>query len=351
LQYPYETTKQPIHRSTMSDEKKIPLNILLSLPPADFHAAIGGIYEKTPWVVEAFYNDNLSPSLDPSIIAATKERITNVKLLFDEIKQYVVNGEKEKQLELLKSHPDLCLKLAPPKEDGAAAAGGDNADITNESRQEQGRAGLSTLTTEERTKFTELNDKYKERFQFPFILAVRNASKHTVLSALEGRVTSTVEEEIACAVSQVHKIAWMRLLLNVDHPEGADGHGGFLTCHVLDTANGIPASGMRIELYKLVDRPETNGVRTQQKRLLRTFLTDSDGRLGGPALAGTDFDVGQYEWMFYAGDYFAKFSGSRITGTPFLDVIPLSFGLDDPTEHYHVPLLVSPWSYSTYRGS
>ena len=332
---------------------KIKLNILLSLPPTEFQSYIGGIYENTPWIVEQFYNENLSSdTLDASVVAATKERITNVKILFDEIKQYMKNGDREKQLDLLRSHPDLCLKLDPPtSSDGVEKTDGDCEDITVESRQEQGRAGLSTLTSEERTTFHTLNNQYKEKFQFPFILAVRNASKYTVLSALEGRVNSSIEEEIACALSQVDKIAWMRLLTKVDHAEGNNGHGGFLTCHVLDTANGIPASGMRIELYKFEDGPEVNGVGSQTRTLLKSFMTNSDGRLNGPALKGEEFSEGQYELVFYVGDYFAKYSSSRISGTPFLDVVPLRFGLDDPTEHYHVPLLASPWSYSTYRGS
>ncbi|KAL3792941.1 hypothetical protein ACHAW5_006848 [Stephanodiscus triporus] len=301
---------------------KIALNRLLSLPPADFLDHIGGIYEKTPWVVEEFYNANLSPTLDPSVIAATKVRISNVKILFDEIKLHVKEGGMERQLELLRSHPDLCLKLDP------------DVDITEESRVEQGRSGLATLTPDERAKFRELNGKYKEKFRFPFILAVRNASKYTVLTALEGRVNSSIEDEISCALFQVDKIAWMRLLTLVDCAEGSNGHGGFLTCHVLDTANGCPASGMRIDLYQYDDGPE------KQRVLLESFMTNSDGRLSkGPALSGTAFRPGQYEWIFWVGDYFAKFSSSRISGTPFLDVVPLRFGLDDPTEHYHVPLL------------
>ena len=245
-------------------------------------------------------------------------------------------ASKEQQLELLQSHPDLCLKI-----DAAS-------DITAESQEEQGRAGLSSLTSQEREEFTKYNTQYKEKFPFPFILAVRNASKHTVLSALKGRLNSTLEQEKECALFQVNKIAWMRLLEIVDPMEGKKGHGGYLTCHVLDTANGIPAAGMAIDLYIIETRE--NGV--QKSKLLKSFVTNSDGRLDeGPALQGEEFKVGTYEWRFYVGDYFAKFSGSRIAGTPFLDVVPLRFGLDDPTEHYHVPLLASPWSYSTYRGS
>jgi hydroxyisourate hydrolase len=123
---------------------------------------------------------------------------------------------------------------------------------------------------------------------------------------------------------------------------------------VLDTANGIPAAGMRIELYRYVedDNNNNNNETSMKKQLIETFITNSDGRLpNGPALSGCNFSVGQYQWKFYVGDYFARFANSRITGTPFLDVVPLNFGLDDPTDHYHVPLLCSPWSYSTYRGS
>ena len=100
---------------------------------------------------------------------------------------------------------------------------------------------------------------------------------------------------------------------------------------------------MRIELRRL-SPPERAG-------LVGTFVTNDDGRLeGGPALKGKDFMVGTYEWTFYVADYFAS-KGTFTSGTPFLDVIPLRFGIDNPDDHYHVPLLVSPWSFSTYRGS
>ena len=147
----------------------------------------------------------------------------------------------------------------------------------------------------------------------------------------------------------------MRLLQKVTYSTTADqqqGHGGFLTCHVLDTANGLPASGMRIELYKYNDNNDSNNSNNNNKELINTFTTNTDGRLpNGPALHGPNFQVGQYQWIFYVGDYFARFASGRISGTPFLDVVRLDFGLDDPTDHYHVPLLCSPWSYSTYRGS
>mmetsp|Transcript_17459 Transcript_17459/g.40146 ORF Transcript_17459/g.40146 Transcript_17459/m.40146 type:complete len:155 (-) Transcript_17459:367-831(-) len=140
---------------------------------------------------------------------------------------------------------------------------------------------------------------------------------------------------------QVDKIAWMRLL-TVAWP----AETGFLTCHVLDTARGCPADGLRITLHKLSDK-EGLGAR----ELVGDFVTNSDGRLAsGPALKGAAFTTGVYEWTFFAGDYFAA-KAVPSAGQPFLDVVPLRFGIDNPEDHYHVPLLASPWSFSTYRGS
>ena len=102
------------------------------------------------------------------------------------------------------------------------------------------------------------------------------------------------------------------------------------------------AANMRISLTRLS---------SPGKGLVANFVTNDDGRLeGGPALKGANFTVGSYEWVFYTGDYFAS-KGTFVSGTPFLDEVPLRFGIDNPDDHYHVPLLVSPWSYSTYRGS
>jgi 2-oxo-4-hydroxy-4-carboxy-5-ureidoimidazoline decarboxylase len=129
----------------------------------------------------------------------------------------------------------------------------------------------------------------------------------------------------------------MRLLTVIQGPTN-----GFLTCHVLDTAQGCPASGMRITLSRKDDD-------TGKFNQIAEFITNNDGRTGR-ALDGGDFMVGTYEWVFHCGPYFAK-SGLYTNGTPFLDEIPIRFGIDNPEDHYHVPLLVSPWSYSTYRGS
>ena len=118
---------------------------------------------------------------------------------------------------------------------------------------------------------------------------------------------------------------------------------GKLTTHVLDTAQGCPAAGMTIELWA-IDTP------TEDRHLLKTVTTNHDGRTDVPLLAEQAFQVGVYELVFGVGSYFAGQILSLPT-PPFLDRVPLQFGIADITAHYHVPLLASPWAYSTYRGS
>ena len=114
---------------------------------------------------------------------------------------------------------------------------------------------------------------------------------------------------------------------------------GRLTTHVLDTAAGRPAAGLKIELFRLGDAQP-----------LRSLATNSDGRADGPLLEGEAFAPGQYELRFHAGDYL-RARGDALPDPAFLDVIPIRFGIADAGQHYHVPLLLSPYGYSTYRGS
>lgn len=116
---------------------------------------------------------------------------------------------------------------------------------------------------------------------------------------------------------------------------------GYLTTHVLDTARGTPAAGLRIELYRIMD-----GGRAK----LAEMVTNADGRTDGPILPKGRFDRGTYELVFFAGAYLDA-SGAAPEAPRFLDEIPIRFGISEPDAHYHVPLLLSPFGYSTYRGS
>lgn len=115
---------------------------------------------------------------------------------------------------------------------------------------------------------------------------------------------------------------------------------GFLTTHILDTSRGCPAHGVSIELYKLEGDHRTHMV---------SKVTNDDGRTDSPLIGKGDLTVGTYELVFQIGDYFKGHSPE--SEHPFIDVVPIRFGIDDETSHYHVPLLASPFSFSTYRGS
>lgn len=160
---------------------------------------------------------------------------------------------------------------------------------------------------------------------------------------------------------------------------------GWLSTHVLDTANGAPAADMELILWRVEVPPKTDGldstaldstglsstegreISSSEKKSeamfrfqlncqhLKTLRTNQDGRTDKPLLEGADFQVGFYEIVFVVGDYFSERtsdpSPNLSMGHPFLDLVPIRFGIADASSHYHVPLLVSPWSYSTYRGS
>jgi len=117
---------------------------------------------------------------------------------------------------------------------------------------------------------------------------------------------------------------------------------GTLTTHVLDTANGVPAAGMGARLYRIASDGSS--------RLLKTLTLNHDGRADAPLLDAATFEAGRYRLVFAVGAYFAR-RGSALADPPFLDEVPIDFGLAAGEPHYHVPLLASPWAYSTYRGS
>ena len=113
-----------------------------------------------------------------------------------------------------------------------------------------------------------------------------------------------------------------------------------LTTHVLDVYSGKPGKGIKVDLYR---------VQNNKKEKLSSVMLNNDGRADKPLIEGSDFKEGQYELVSFVGDHFKKITD--IPKIPFLDDVVIKFGISNAKEHYHVPLLVSPWSYSTYRGS
>ena len=115
---------------------------------------------------------------------------------------------------------------------------------------------------------------------------------------------------------------------------------GYLTTHVLDTYNGKPGSGIKGSIYFVED---------SNPKKITDFILNADGRCDQPILENNLFKIGKYEIKFLCGEYFKKFT--KLNEIPFLDDVVIRFGISDNNEHYHVPLLISPWSYTTYRGS
>ena len=113
-----------------------------------------------------------------------------------------------------------------------------------------------------------------------------------------------------------------------------------LTTHVLDVYSGKPGKGISVELYYISN---------SERKKITSVKLNNDGRADSPLVQGENFIKGKYELIFYIGDYFKNISEAK--DVPFLDDVVIRFGISNSSEHYHVPLLVSPWSYSTYRGS
>lgn len=274
-----------------------------------FTATFAAVYEHSPWVAEQ---------------AAALRPFASVTALAAGFAGIVATADETAKLDLLRAHPDLA---------GRAAIGGA---LTTHSRLEQASAGLDSLTPEEMAQFTQANTQYRQRFGFPFILAIKHWGKAHILAAFRGRQGNSAAAELTTALAEVDKIAFSRLLALV-----APAPTGRLTTHVLDTARGKPAAGMGVALARIEKTGESE---------IKQGRTNTDGRLDQPLLSGSEMAVGLWRLTFSAGEYFLA-SGHPLSAPAFLDVVPLRFAIDNPEQHYHVPLLLTPWSYSTYRGS
>ncbi|MEQ1614896.1 MAG: hydroxyisourate hydrolase, partial [Hyphomicrobiaceae bacterium] len=189
-------------------------------------------------------------------------------------------------------------------------------------------------------RFAELNAAYGRRFGFPFIICVRHHTRDAILQRFEQRLERDVNTEKAAALAEIANITRLRLVAKVSGP-GAPKTEGRLSTHVLDTVSGKPAAGVKIELSQI--GPRGDG-------LMVSTITNADGRTDTPLIAAAPLRIGSYELQFHMADYFKR-TGGTAADPAYLDIVPIRFQIAEPTGHYHVPLLASPWSYTTYRGS
>jgi 2-oxo-4-hydroxy-4-carboxy-5-ureidoimidazoline decarboxylase len=280
----------------------------------DFVAALSNIFEYSPWIAEQ---------------AASARPFAGVKALFAAMKAAVDRGAPELRLALIKAHPDLANKTQ-------RAAG-----LTAESNDEQNSVGLDRLSDAEYEAFERVNNAYRTKFGFPYIVSVRRHTKDSILRDFERRLPNDAKTETQKSIEEICRIAALRLDLLVVGDDRLQVHGR-LSTHVLDTHSGRPAAGIAVELVELSELGSS--------RVVTRTITNADGRTDKPLIGGRPVPIGRYELTFSVGKYFAE-RQVPMSDPPFLDKIPLRFSVSDPEGHLHVPLLVTPWSYATYRGS
>ena len=280
----------------------------------DFVAALGNIFEYSPWIAEQ---------------AAAARSFSGVNALFAAMKAVVDRATAETRLALIRAHPDLANKTQ-------RAAG-----LTAESNHEQNSVGLDRLSEAEFAAFERANDAYKAKFGFPYIVCARRQTRDSILRDFERRLPNDADAEMKISIGEIFRIAALRVDQLVAADDKLSVHGR-LSTHVLDTHSGKPAAGISVLLTELSDLGEA--------RVVARAITNSDGRTDQPLIGGRPVPIGRYELMFRVGEYFAG-RGVPMSELPFLDQIPLRFSVSDPEGHLHVPLLVTPWSYATYRGS
>jgi 2-oxo-4-hydroxy-4-carboxy-5-ureidoimidazoline decarboxylase len=280
----------------------------------DFVAALDNVFEYSPWIAEQ---------------AAAARPFNGVNQLFAAMTAAVDRAALELRLALIKAHPDLADKTQ-------RAAG-----LTAESSAEQNSAGLDRLSEAEYQAFGKVNSAYRAKFGFPYIVCVRRHSKDSILRDFARRLPNDAAAEITTSLAEICRIAALRLDQLVSADDRLPVHGK-LSTHVLDTHSGKPAAGIAVELVELSDLGES--------RVVARAVTNSDGRTDTPLIGARPVPIGRYELTFSVGSYFAE-RGVPASDPPFLDRIPLRFAVAEPEGHLHVPLLVTPWSYATYRGS
>ena len=283
---------------------------LNALPAPAFVAALGEVFEHAAWVAEA---------------ATGGRPYQTVTELHDAMMGAVRRAPADQQLAFIGGHPELGSRVK-------------RADLTKDSQAEQGGLGLDRLSSEEFERFTALNTADREKFVIPFVICVRRHTRDSILRQFERRLAHDIAAEREAALHEIGLITRLRLVALVDGP-GVPVTTGRLSTHVLDTVKGRPAPGVPIALH------EIGG---SGRALLKETVTNTDGRTDAPLIAGEPLRIGTYELTFRMGDYFA---GKGLGGSSFIDVVPIRFSIAEPEGHYHVPLLVTPWSYTTYRGS
>ena len=294
--------------------EQISLDALNAADRKAFMAAIGEVIELAPWVAEETF---------------AKRPFASLAALYQAVTDAARNAPAERRQALINGHPDLAGKAAR------------QGNLTADSTAEQAAAGLDKLSEQEFAEFHRLNEAYRKKFAMPFIVCVRRHGKQSILREFGRRLNNDAVAEQKTALDEIFRIAALRLDQRVTANDRLKVHG-HLSTHVLDVHAGHPAQGVAIELSEIAG--------SGAARVINRAETNADGRTDAPLFTGMPVPIATYELRFAVAAYFAK-AGAPMAEPPFLDIVPVRFAVAEPEGRYHVPLLVTPWSYSTYRGS
>jgi len=231
----------------------------------DFVAALGNIFEHSPWIAEQ---------------AAARRPFAGVRPLFAAMIEVVDRAPPERRLALIKAHPDLADRTRRV------------AGLTAESTSEQNSVGLDRLSDAEYEAFERVNNAYRAKFGFPYIVCVRRQTRDSILRDFERRQSNDARTEMRRSIEEIFRIAALRLDQLVIADDRLKVHGR-LSTHVLDNHNGKPASGIEITLTELSEL----GV----SRVVTRAVTNSDGRTDAPLIGGRPVPIGRYELKFALG--------------------------------------------------
>ena len=289
------------------------LDVLNAMDEAGFVVALGDIFEHAPWAAER---------------AAALRPFATVADLHMTMFNAVRGQAPAARLTVYNNHPDLGGAMAQRRE------------MTDASNAEQGGLGLDRLDEARFMRFQAMNSSYRNRFGFPFILCVRRHTRASVLRNFERRLKADLASERDAAMHEIFLITRLRIADRISGP-GMPAVHGRLSTHVLDTTTGLPAPDVPVALYE---------IDADTALPLANTITNKDGRTDAPLLAGAPLRIGHYELRFDMRGHFLR-SRAQLADPPYFETIPIRFAIAQPETHYHVPLLVSPWSYTTYRGS
>jgi 2-oxo-4-hydroxy-4-carboxy-5-ureidoimidazoline decarboxylase len=284
---------------------RVTLDELNTMPPDAAAHALAGIFEHARWIAE---------------VALAERPFSTVSALHEAMLAVLANASSAQQLDFIRGHPELGSKVA-------------RAGLTDASKAEQGGLGLDRLSDEEFSRFSRLNAEYRAKFDFPFIICVRRHTRDSILRQFERRLQNDAASERKTAIDEIARITRLRLVAAIEGP-GKPRTDGKLTTHILDTSSGRPASSIRLSLHE---------VGQSARGLLCETMTNATGRTDQPLIAGEPLRIGTYELQADTGSYFG--------GKSFYDTIPVRFSIAEPEGDYHIPLLISPFGYSAYRGS